>query len=377
MAINTSTVETNLTTKLNATSGTTDAKEFLLLGKAVEALQPSVTLSSIQTEGTTQVSNVNTAGTTQVAAVTAEGNTQVAAVQAAGASYAPLAGATFTGDINMGTNDIISTGKILYSNVYNTTGDLPSASTYHGMFAHVHGTGAGYFAHGGNWMKLVNEDTSGNVTIGGNLTVSGTTTTVNSTTLDVADLNITVANGAADAAAADGAGLTVDGASATFTYANTGDKWTMNKPLDVTGAVSATGADINGTLQIEEVKEKVAVDTSTTGTIDFNILDGAIKYFNTNQTANRTVNFRGDASTTLDSILGVGESITVALVMKQGGTAYYLNQTQIDGTQVSGVYAGGTPTGGNTNGSDVYTFTIFKIASNHLVIHGSVTQYTT
>ena len=250
MAINTSTVETNLTTKLNATSGTTDAKEFLLLGKAVEALQPSVTLSSIQTEGTTQVSNVNTAGTTQVAAVTAEGNTQVAAVQAAGASYAPLAGATFTGDINMGTNDIISTGKILYSNVYNTTGDLPSASTYHGMFAHVHGTGAGYFAHGGNWMKLVNEDTSGNVTIGGNLTVSGTTTTVNSTTLDVADLNITVANGAADAAAADGAGLTVDGASATFTYANTGDKWTMNKPLDVTGAVSATGADINGTLQI-------------------------------------------------------------------------------------------------------------------------------
>ena len=106
-------------------------------------------------------------------------------------------------------------------------------------------------------------------------------------------------------------------------------------------------------------------------------MDGAIKYFNTNQTANRTVNFRGDASTTLDSILGVGESITVALVMKQGGTAYYLNQTQIDGTQVSGVYAGGTPTRGNTNGSDVYTFTIFKIASNHLVIHGSVTQYTT
>jgi len=124
--------------------------------------------------------------------------------------------------------------------MYSTTGDLPSASTYHGMFAHVHGTGAGYFAHAGNWMKLVNEDTSGNVVISGNLTVSGTQTTVNSTTLDVADLNITVANGAADAAAANGAGLTVDGAAATFNYVATGDKWTMNKPLDVTGTVNAT-----------------------------------------------------------------------------------------------------------------------------------------
>ena len=41
-----------------------------------------------------------------------------------------------------------------------------------------------------------------------------------------------------------GAGLTVDGANATFNYASTGDKWTMNKPLDITGtlAVSSTSA---------------------------------------------------------------------------------------------------------------------------------------
>ena len=89
-------------------------------------------------------------------------------------------------------------------------------------------------------------DTSGNVTVGGNLTVNGTTTTVNSTTLDVDDINITVASGAASAAAADGAGLTVDGASATFNYASTGDKWTMNKPLDVSGTVTMTGATTTG-----------------------------------------------------------------------------------------------------------------------------------
>ena len=53
-------------------------------------------------------------------------------------------------DLDMGGN------KVLFSNVYSTEGDLPSASTYHGMFAHVHATGRGYFAHAGAWHPLVN-----------------------------------------------------------------------------------------------------------------------------------------------------------------------------------------------------------------------------
>ena len=57
---------------------------------------------------------------------------------------------TLTGDIDVGTN------KLYYSNVFSTTGDLPSATSYHGMFAHVHAEGAAYFAHGGSWQKLAN-----------------------------------------------------------------------------------------------------------------------------------------------------------------------------------------------------------------------------
>ena len=59
-------------------------------------------------------------------------------------------------NLNMGSNDITTTGKIYYANMFATEGDLPNATTYHGMFAHVHATGAGYFAHGGNWIKLAN-----------------------------------------------------------------------------------------------------------------------------------------------------------------------------------------------------------------------------
>jgi len=97
MALNTSTLETNLNTKMNATTGTTEGKEFLLLGKAVEALTPTVTVAAVVAEGTTQVGLVNTAGTTQVGLVNTAGTTQIAAVQAAATGYAPLADPTFTG----------------------------------------------------------------------------------------------------------------------------------------------------------------------------------------------------------------------------------------------------------------------------------------
>jgi len=44
--------------------------------------------------------------------------------------------------------------KILYSNNYAVLADLPSASSYHGMFAHVHGEAKAYYAHAGAWVKL-------------------------------------------------------------------------------------------------------------------------------------------------------------------------------------------------------------------------------
>ena len=50
--------------------------------------------------------------------------------------------------------------KVLFGNMYAAEGNLPNASTYHGMFAHVHGTGKGYFAHAGNWIKLLDETNS-------------------------------------------------------------------------------------------------------------------------------------------------------------------------------------------------------------------------
>ena len=86
---------------------------------------------------------------------------------------------------------------------------------------------------------------TGLVQIKGSLQVDGTTTTVNSQTLDVTDKNITIANGSANAAAANGGGLTIDCGSdtdATFTYANADDSLSVNKTFKAP-AVKIDGAD--------------------------------------------------------------------------------------------------------------------------------------
>ena len=79
----------------------------------------------------------------------------------------------------------------------------------------------------------------GNLTVIGNLIVQGNTTTLNTETLTVEDLNITVANGAATAEAADGAGLTVAGADARLLYKSSTDSWVFNKGVFASGNLVA------------------------------------------------------------------------------------------------------------------------------------------
>ena len=57
-------------------------------------------------------------------------------------------------------------GENKIPSLYSNMGSLPNPGTYHGMFAHVHATGKGYFSHAGGWYELVNKETSGTVGTG-------------------------------------------------------------------------------------------------------------------------------------------------------------------------------------------------------------------
>ena len=95
-----------------------------------------------------------------------------------------------------------------------------------------------------------NVTATGNVVVQGDLTVNGTTTTINSTTVSVNDKNLLLADSAADATAADGAGITIGGANATLTYASVGDKWVSNKDFDAPNFNSTSDRRLKDNIQV-------------------------------------------------------------------------------------------------------------------------------
>ena len=96
------------------------------------------------------------------------------------------------GGIDLTGNNLTTTGKLFYANVFNNEVDLPSASTYHGMFAHVHATGRGYFAHAGAWHKLIDSDTTGVQQV---FTLKSNFADIDSATIDSATItNLTITN---------------------------------------------------------------------------------------------------------------------------------------------------------------------------------------
>ena len=83
-------------------------------------------------------------------------------------------------------------------------------------------------------------DDTGTVVIAGGLQVDGTTTTVNSTTVNIVDKNVQLATGAADDSAANGAGITVDSGDGdkTINFEATGDNWGFSENINLaTGKV--------------------------------------------------------------------------------------------------------------------------------------------
>jgi len=77
-------------------ASTSDAKDLVFLGKAIEALTVPNSVASIITEGDTQVANVTAQGVTSTNTVNAAGVTKVNAINAAAANYSLHPAATTT-----------------------------------------------------------------------------------------------------------------------------------------------------------------------------------------------------------------------------------------------------------------------------------------
>jgi hypothetical protein len=146
------------------------------------------------------------------------------------------------------------------------------------------------------------------------------------------------------------------------TIVNTG---TLTLPTSTDTLVGRATSDTLSNKVLLSPEERTTVSaTAATGTVNFDASTQSILYYTTNATANWTLNVRGSSTTTLSSILPVGDSITVTFLATQGATAYYGNTFQIDGSTVVPKWqAGISPTAGNASSVDAYVFNIVKTAA--------------
>ena len=138
----------------------------------------------------------------------------------------------------------------------------------------------------------------------------------------------------------------------------------------------STGASLVRPVLTSAFETNSVSSAQATGTVNVDLSTAAVHYFTGNAAANWTFNFRGDASNTLNSLLSVNQSATVAFLVTNGSTAYRPTAFTIDGVSVTPKWQGGVaPTSGNASSIDSYTFTIIKTASATYTVIASQVRF--
>lgn len=151
----------------------------------------------------------------------------------------------------------------------------------------------------------------------------------------------------------------------------------------ITGAaVAATYAPkaspvFTGVCSVQAILETATITNSApASTTAFDVSTQAVCYYTTAANQNFTLNVRGNSTTSLNAVMQTGQACTVALLVTNGGTAYYPTGFQIDGNSVTPKWQGGAaPTAGNARSVDIYSLTIVKTGSAAFTVFASQTKF--
>ena len=197
-----------------------------------------------------------------------------------------------------------------------------------------------------------------NLTVTGDLTVSGTTVTVNSTTVNLNDHNIVLDSGNSTSAVVNGAGITIEGGSgddATFTYNTTGPKFELklgsnHEDLQVDQLIAASldisgNVDVDGTLEADAITVNgTALNTVIAGVTVTDATNSAhvLVTDNENTNENNLITFvenatssTGNVGLEMDGDLTYNPStgnLTTTKVTANGGVV--VDNITIDGTEI-------------------------------------------
>jgi len=189
-------------------------------------------------------------------------------------------------------------------------------------------------------------------------------------------------------------GISLGGTLATLTFGAylTGTSYNGSTGVTIATNASSTGTSnivardasgdftanrITSSIKANGLTEGVTISASAlTGSNNIDLIANNVYLYTANTSGNFTFNFRANSSTSLNTFLSVGESITVAILTTQGSTAYYNTAVTIDGNAVTPKWYGEvTPTSGNVSGIDMYTYVIIKTGSAAFTVIASQSQY--
>ena len=126
--------------------------------------------------------------------------------------------------------------------------------------------------------------------------------------------------------------------------------------------------------------EKCNRDTGAGLSGDYNhdlILHGNVHWATSNSVSTWTYNLRGSSTVALNDMMTSGETLSFQLITGQNNSNYYMTQFRIDGSNSHTVWwqGGSAPTAGGSGGYDVYTFTVFKIGNASFRTFAALTNH--
>jgi hypothetical protein len=139
----------------------------------------------------------------------------------------------------------------------------------------------------------------------------------------------------------------------------------------VAGQISSNTLTSNLQISLTQVFETANVFTTAVGgNVNIDLQNNTVYFFSSNTTANVTFNLKANTQNTLDSQLSIGQSVTTAILLKQGATRFRANVYVDDVLQSPFYLSNSAPSFATTQQEsiDIYSFNVIKTAANTYTI---------
>jgi hypothetical protein len=146
----------------------------------------------------------------------------------------------------------------------------------------------------------------------------------------------------------------------------------------VGGGITSDVFSSNLSISTVRISETVnVVTTPVSGNYQIYVADTGVYYFTANAAGSVTFNLIGRQGASLNDLISIGQSASVAIMLKQGVTRYRAN-VQVDGVLQTSYWLSNTQpsqAGSQSQGLDIYNFTVIKTENNGFTLLASNSSY--